>query len=305
VTVLRGVLTRVVPVTHQFVSAGIYMVKLTVGNTFCRNSTPDICRYKIYIDAPPEADFSATPVYGFAPLTVHFMDTSCGAPKIWLWDFGDGTTSTEQDPIHVYTKPGSSFSVSLTVNNTFGGGSTNTKTQTDYIRTLIGATEISITPVDGITTDQRYGKPFLIYNGSLLNSYTANTNWSLLTSMPPARYGWQNISFTSSDATGFRKLANQTIIGNFSKVYFITRDLTATNTTHHIGMNYRIMTANYPTQSAFMSEIWEGALPADAATFEYFASLIPPTGYTTISTIPFTTHITKDPFSVKEPLQLT
>ena len=139
-------LNPVDPVTHQFVSAGIYPVKLTVGNTFCRNSTPDACRYRIYVDAPPEADFSATPVYGFAPLAVHFTDTSCGAPESWVWDFGDGTTSTEQNPGHVYTQPGFSFSVSLTVNNTQGGGAANTKTQTDYIRTLIGATEISITP---------------------------------------------------------------------------------------------------------------------------------------------------------------
>ena len=288
-------LNPVVPVTHQFFSAGIYPVKLTVGNTFCRNSTPDICRNRIYVDAPPVADFSATPVYGFAPLTVHFTDASCGAPESWVWDFGDGTTSTEQNPVHVYTRPGSSFSVSLTVNNTQGGGAINTKMQTDYIRTLIGATEISIIPVDGITTDQRNGIPFLVYNGSLLNSYTADVNWSFLTSIPPAGYGWQNISFTASDASGFQELANQTIIGNFSAVYFHTRDLTATNATYQIGVNYQIMTADYPAQSSITSEIWEGALPADAATFEYFASLIPPTGYTTISTIPFTAHITQNP----------
>ena len=150
-------------------------------------------------------------------------------------------------------------------------------------------------PVDGITTDHRYGKPFLIYNGSLLNSYTADANWSLLTSIPPAKYGWQNISFAASDATGFQELANQTIIGNFSSVYFHTKDLTAANATHQIGVNYQIMTPDYPAQSAITSEIWEGALSADAATFEYFASLLPPTGYTTISSIPFTAHITQNP----------
>jgi len=288
-------LNPVGPVTQQFISAGIYPVTLTVGNTFCRNSTPDICRYKIYIDTPPEADFSAAPVYGFAPLTVHFTDTSCGAPKSWVWDFGDGTTSKEQNPIHVYTQPGSAYSVSLTVNNTLGGGATNTKTQTDYIRTLVGATEISITPVDGITTDQRYGKPFLVYNGSLLNSYTANANWSLFTSVPPARYGWQNISFVSSDGIGFEKLANQTIMGNVSMVYFHTGNLMAANLTRQIGVNYKFRSTNYPQQSTVNSEIWGGAVPSDIAIFEYFASLIPPTGYTTISTIPFTAHITKDP----------
>jgi beta propeller repeat protein len=288
-------LNPLVPVMHQFASAGIYPVKLTVGNTLCRNSTPDICRYKIYIDAPPEADFSAALVYGFTPLTVNFTDTSCGAPKSWAWDFGDGTTSTEQNPVHVYTRPGSSYSVSLTVNNTFGGGAPDTKTQTDYIRTLIGATGISLLPVNGITTDQRYHTSFLVYNGSLLNSYQADTGWSFLTSEPPEEYGWQNIFFVTSDATGFKELANRTIIGNFSTVYFQTRDLTATNTTHQIGVNYKFRSTNYPQQSTVASQIWEGGIPSDIALFEYFASLVPPTGYTTISAIPFTAHIAADP----------
>ena len=290
----------VVPVTHQFVSAGIYPVQLTVGNTLCRNSSPDICKYKIYIDAPPEADFFATPLYGFNPLTVHFTDTSCGAPKSWIWDFGDGTTSTEQNPVHVYTQPGATYTVSLTVNNTLGNGATNTKTQTGYIRTLIGAKKISRLPVEGITTDQRYHKPFLVYNGSLLNSYHADTGWSFFASEPPEEYGWQNISFISSDVTGFKELANQTIMGNFSAVYFQTSDLTETATTRQTGVNYKLRDTNYPARSTITSEMWEGALPSDRATFEYFASLIPPTGYTTVSTIPFTAHITKNPPFGKE-----
>jgi beta propeller repeat protein len=288
-------LNPVVPVTHQFVSAGIYPVKLTVGNTLCRNITPDICKYKIYIDAPPEADFSAAPLYGFAPLTVHFTDTSCGGPKSWAWDFGDGTSSAEQNPSHVYNQPGSSYTVSLTVNNTFSSGITNTKTQTDYIRTLIGVSENSVIPVEGITTDQRYRKPFVVYDGSLLSSYSADAGWSFFASEPPEEYGWQNITFVSSDETGFNELANRTIIGNFSTVYFHTRDLKATNLTHQMGVNYKFSDTSYPARSTITSELWEGAIPADTAAFEYFASLIPPTGSTTVSAIPFTAHITKNP----------
>ena len=272
------------PVTHQFTSAGVYPVKLTVGNTLCRNSSPDLCKYKIYIDAPPEADFSAAPLYGFAPLTVHFTDTSCGAPKSWAWDFGDGTTSTEKNPVHIYTQPGSAYTVSLTVNNTLGGGVTNTKIQTGYIRTLIGATKKSITPVNGITIDQSSDKSFLSYNGSLLTSYTINADKSQMISVPPERYGWQNITFTSSDGTGFGEHADQSITGNFSHVFFHTGDLTATNNIHQIGVNYQFEESKYPVQSVTTSEIWEGALPADSAEFEYFASMIPPTGYTTVST---------------------
>lgn len=72
-------------------------------------------------------DFVGTPLSGAIPLTVAFTDLSSGSPASWLWDFGDGETSTDQNPTHVYTALGS-FTVSLTVD-----GSTETKL--DYIST--------------------------------------------------------------------------------------------------------------------------------------------------------------------------
>ena len=50
---------------------------------------------------------AATPLAGCAPLTVRFSDRSRPFPMCdWLWDFGDGTSSREQNPVHVYTVPG-------------------------------------------------------------------------------------------------------------------------------------------------------------------------------------------------------
>ena len=283
------------PVTHDFVSAGIYLVNLTMGNDRCRNITPVTCNSKIYVDSPPEADFYGSPVYGFTPLTVQFRDTSCGLPETWLWDFGDGNTSTMQDPSHTYLTPGTAYNVSLTVNNTFGNAATSTKLISDYIRTLIGATGRSITPVGGITSDQSNQKSILAVNGSLLTSSTITADKSRVMLVPPEQYGWQNITFASSDGTGFSEDANHTITGNFSRVYFHTKDLTATNNSYQIRMNYQFTNSKYPVQSVTTSEIWEGALPADKAEFEYFASMIPPTGFTTVSAIPFTAHVTKNP----------
>jgi glucose/arabinose dehydrogenase len=53
------------------------------------------------------ADFGADPVEGLPPLAVQFTDAST-VPDItaWLWSFGDGTTSTEQHPAHVYQATG-------------------------------------------------------------------------------------------------------------------------------------------------------------------------------------------------------
>ncbi|NLX48744.1 MAG: PKD domain-containing protein [Methanospirillum sp.] len=51
------------------------------------------------------AGFSATPFSGEAPLTVRFNDLSENATLRW-WDLGDGNTSSERDPVHVYGAPG-------------------------------------------------------------------------------------------------------------------------------------------------------------------------------------------------------
>src|SRR5512145_3480165 len=58
-----------------------------------------------------------------APLTVQFNDTSENYPVSWAWSFGDGGTSTLQDPAHTYTTAGT-YSVSLTATN--GAGSNMT-----------------------------------------------------------------------------------------------------------------------------------------------------------------------------------
>lgn len=67
----------------------------------------------------PVADFSASPRSGKAPLRVYFTDESTNDPTVWKWNFGDGYTSQEQNPMHKYTKAGK-YTVSLTVKNKTG-----------------------------------------------------------------------------------------------------------------------------------------------------------------------------------------
>lgn len=82
--------------------------------------------------APPIAGFSAQPTAGEAPLTVQFTDESTGDINSWSWDFGDSSTSTEQNPSHNYTHPGR-YTISLEVS---GLGGSDIKVKKRYIQVL-------------------------------------------------------------------------------------------------------------------------------------------------------------------------
>ncbi len=69
---------------------------------------------------------NAAPVANFISSTsntctgkVRFQDRSTGGPTSWLWNFGDGTTSTLQSPFHNYISNGT-YNVTLTATNSFG-----------------------------------------------------------------------------------------------------------------------------------------------------------------------------------------
>jgi PKD repeat protein len=58
-------------------------------------------------------------ISGNIPLTVEFTNTSTGDNLTYLWDFGDGNTSTQQNPSHEYVVAGN-YTVTLTTTNNYG-----------------------------------------------------------------------------------------------------------------------------------------------------------------------------------------
>ncbi|MDR0768177.1 MAG: PKD domain-containing protein [Methanosarcinales archaeon] len=102
---------------HTYTAAGTYTVRLTVTNEF-GNNTATKERY-ITVGTAPRANFSADVLSGVAPHPVQFTDLSAGNPTSWHWDFGDGQTSTVQNPRHVYQRSGH-YNVTLTVKNAYG-----------------------------------------------------------------------------------------------------------------------------------------------------------------------------------------
>lgn len=91
---------------HEFVEYGTYNVCLSVSkpdslcfDTFCQeiliSGDSSVC----------QANFSYE-LYPNSYNMVQFVDLSLGSPDAWLWEFGDGTTSDEQQPVHQYPSPG-------------------------------------------------------------------------------------------------------------------------------------------------------------------------------------------------------
>ncbi|HRD26292.1 MAG TPA: PKD domain-containing protein [Methanoculleus sp.] len=77
---------------------------------------------RVYTD-PIVPSFTASPTGGDAPLTVHFTDTtqwSTGNIVGWYWQFGDGATSTQQNPSHTYSYTGNAYDVHLTTTTRWG-----------------------------------------------------------------------------------------------------------------------------------------------------------------------------------------
>ena len=107
--------------SHTYNSDGVYTVTLSV--TGAGGSDDEVKADYITVNVlPPEpvADFTGSPTSGPAALTVNFTDLSTGTPTSWLWDFGDGGTSTLQNPSHTYNSDGV-YTVTLSV--TGAGGS--------------------------------------------------------------------------------------------------------------------------------------------------------------------------------------
>ena len=106
-----------------------------ISGSIMRNQTP-FATYRIGYDLfgiggnqSPVAVASASSSGGDIPLTVNFSSTGSNDPNGtvagYLWDFGDGSTSTDANPVHIFTTPGN-YVVTVTVTDNQGAKSTNT-----------------------------------------------------------------------------------------------------------------------------------------------------------------------------------
>jgi gliding motility-associated-like protein len=105
------------PGSHIYSTYGVYVISLTVDNKECVERFSETVTI---LAIPPVVDFSFNPPSGCVPLTVDFTNlTQYADASKYRWDFGDGETSTEVNPTHVYKRQGT-YSVSLEATNSTG-----------------------------------------------------------------------------------------------------------------------------------------------------------------------------------------
>ena len=162
----------------------------------------------------PSARFTANPRQGQAPLTVRFKDISRGNPTSWSWDFGDGSTSIDQNPSHAYTSPGK-FNVSLTVQNTAGS---DTETEKNLITVKGGKP-----PKAEFTANPQQGQaPLTVQFKDLSRGSPTSWSWNfgdgstLSTDQNPSHTytspGKYNVSLTVLNGAGSDTEAKQNLI---------------------------------------------------------------------------------------------
>lgn len=101
----------------------------------------------------PNASFTADPTTGTAPATVQFTDTSTGIITNWFWDFDDETTSTEENPVHLFEDAGN-YRVCLTVT---GPGGSDEACQNYFVSGVGAPSSLLYKPLDDADILEQFG----------------------------------------------------------------------------------------------------------------------------------------------------
>ena len=118
--------------THTYTSLGNYSVKLIITNA--KGCTDTLLMDQLVKIAPPEIlGIDSLPAQGCIPFTTKPIPViQTGLPvSSYLWNFGDGSTSTDSLPTHVYTTPGV-YNIKLTIST--GAGCTDTLTVLEAVK---------------------------------------------------------------------------------------------------------------------------------------------------------------------------
>jgi len=111
---------------RTFNTPGTYTIQLAVFNTNGSGSCTDTISKQIHVLPGPTSAFTLSPAQGCDSLLVGITENSADAAK-WLWNFGDGTTDTNSNPLNHFYDTIGNYNLSLTV--THSNGCTDSSTQ--------------------------------------------------------------------------------------------------------------------------------------------------------------------------------
>lgn len=141
------------PGAHTYATWGDYTIRLVVSNAFCSDTATQVV---VIVPPLPTAGFLGQGE-GCAPLTVSFTNTSWQA-FTYQWNFGDGGTSTADNPTYVFNQPGT-YSVTLTATGINGNTSTLVKVDSVVVHPRATAFFV-LQPAEVVVPSQ----PVFVYN---------------------------------------------------------------------------------------------------------------------------------------------
>lgn len=213
--------------SYTYTASGTYSITL---QSTAADGCKGIITKTVSINAKPVVQFTTTILSACATKTIGFNSTSTApAGSTYLWNFGDGNSSTSQNPIYAYATTGT-YSVKLVVKAP--GGCADSLTKTSYIT-------INSTPVSNfsLSTTCVFTNINFINNSTISTGSISSWNWNLGDGVGSTS-NLQNPSYTYSVAgtytVNLSSASNLGCVGTYSQVVNITNKPVANFTSNSL-----------------------------------------------------------------------
>ncbi len=248
---------------YTYQEAGHFSPALIVSNPYSRDYS--VQENLIVAGAVPVTKFTINPSSGLAPLSSTLTDLSSGYPYTWYWDFGDNSSSNEQNPSHVYVDPGY-YIISLTTGNQFGNN-----TAIGYVHVIRSTENESLYKIPGIV---QYSSDtgFMGINTSNGTGYSfeLGVNNTQLFIIPKEKGRSPSFTLVSRENTTFSS-QNPIISGIIEKIVTTSDDISSTEFSDTIGdnswVNYTFVMPQYYPEGSIKTVITDEITPEEHERF--------------------------------------
>ena len=253
---------------HLYNATGTYTVSLTVTNA-TGNNTMTRAGYITVTSgvsgSAPAVSFTADVTSGTVPFAVQFTDTSTGSPVNWTWNFGDGTSSAAQNPVHTFVQP-QVFNVTLTAANSAGLTNSSMTQVTGY------TPQVNTTmAINGTSTSTVNGTPVLMVNATALEGTGGSvTTTNTTATITGGNAFWQSTEVYAENVT----YENTTVtVTNVTQVVLQSNPVTATlnQSVGNVSVSLDVALSQYVPDATANITITQGATTNTTHAFQLAA----------------------------------